>query len=148
DDARSRESGDLQALEAHASLADDGNRVGNSQVRGFDRCDAVTQRLQASSFAVGNAIVDLHQGDFRQNGNFRKATRHVEADHGALTAQVGSLRATEWAIAAGQLGSRRDSIANVESAHAAASFNDFGAEFMAEQLNRSFGFKSAFHAVV
>ena len=42
DQARATESRDLQALQPHASLAENRDRIGHSQPGRLDRCDAIT----------------------------------------------------------------------------------------------------------
>ena len=44
--------GHLQALEPHAPLPEDGDRIADSDLRSLHRRDAVTERLQAGRFMI------------------------------------------------------------------------------------------------
>src|SRR5262249_85780 len=108
---------------------------------------AVTQGLQTGSLAVGNSVVHLHEGDFRQDSNFGETTRKIETDDRPSTAKVAPLGAAQWAVAARQLGSGRDAVAGAEPTGARSGFENPGTEFVAEKLNGGFGFQPAFDPV-
>ena len=146
--SRPADAGDLQAFQPHAPLAEDRDRVADPDAGRLHRRDAVAQRLQARGLAVGDAVVDMHQRDLRQDRVFREAAGQLETDDGPLAAKVATPGATEGTIAAWQLGPRRDSIAGTKAGHARAGLTDARAELVAEELDRSLGLEPAFDPVV
>ena len=58
----------------------------------FDCRHAVAERLQTRRLAVGDAVVHLHQRDFRQASPLGEAAGQVEANDRPLAAQVAALR--------------------------------------------------------
>src|SRR6185503_18008735 len=145
DQARATEARDLQALQTHAALAEDHDRVSHPQLCGLHCCDTVAQGLQTRRFAVGDPVVHLHEGDLRQRSDFGETTGKVEPDDRALAAEIAPLGTAERALPARQLGPRCDTVAGTEPARA-IDFDDTGAELMSEELDRRFGFEAAFDA--
>src|SRR5687767_8893574 len=76
----------LQALQSHTSLAEDGNGIAEPNIGGLDRGDTIAERLQASSLAVRNAVIDLDQGNFRNQRQFTEASGQIESDDWPLSA--------------------------------------------------------------
>ena len=148
DQARAAQAGDLQALQSHAALAEDHHRVRHPQLGRLDRRHAVAERLQTGRLAVGDAVVHLDEGDFRQTSAFREAAGQVEADDRSLAAEVAALGAAERALPARQLGPRRHAVAGSKPADARSDFEDAGAEFVAEELDGGLRFQPALDAVV
>src|SRR5262249_27739951 len=89
--ARPAEAGDLQALQPHAALAEYHDGVSHAQLGRLHRRHAVAERLQTGCLAVGDPIVHLDEGDFRQDGDLGKTAGEVEPDDRPLAAEVAPL---------------------------------------------------------
>ena len=103
--------GDLQAFEPHAPLPEDRDRITDVDSGRLDGRHAVAQGLQAGGFAVRDAIVHLHEGDFRQERPLGETARKLKADDRSLAAKVIPAVAAERAASAGELRPRRHPVA-------------------------------------
>ncbi len=130
--SRAAVSRNLQALEAHASLAEDGHGITDPNLRRLHRGYAVAQRLQTGGLAVGDVVGDLDQRNFGKYRVFREASRQLKSDDRAFPTKMIAPAQTERAVLAGKLGPGRHAVADVEPRHALAGFHDSHTEFVSE----------------
>ncbi len=135
---------DLQALQPHASLAENGHRIPDCNLRGLNRGYAVAQRLQTGGLAIRNVVGDLHQRDFGKHRVFREASRQLKTDDRAFSTKMIAPSQTEGTILARQLGPGRHAVADAEPRYALAGLHDSHTEFVSEQLHRGLGLQAAF----
>jgi hypothetical protein len=125
----------LQALESHASLTENRNGIADTNLGSFDGGNAVAERLQARSFVVRDAFVDMRQRNLGQQGIFREAARKLETNDRPLAAKMTPARRTQGTGFARQLSAGRDSVATSETSHTFANLYDAHTEFVPEELN-------------
>src|SRR5262249_1721814 len=66
---------DLEALQAHAPLAIDRDRIADANPRRLHSRDAIAERLEAGGLAVRDPVVHAHQRDLGEEGPLGKAAR-------------------------------------------------------------------------
>ena len=128
-------------------MAKDHNGITDLDLCGFDGRDTVAQRLKAGGFTVGNAVVDFHKSNFRQDRDLGETAGQVETDDGPLAAEVAPFGTAERTFSARQFGARRDSIADLKATDAAPRLHNPSTELVPKKLNGGLGFESALHAV-
>ena len=93
-------------------MTKDGDGIARPDLRGLDSGDAVAQRLQGGSLAVGDAVIDLDQRDGWEQGALGKAAGQLEADDRGRGGSRRCAGSGTWEQSPqGQLGAGRHAVA-------------------------------------
>ena len=80
--------GHLHALQSHASLTKDDDRIAYSDLCRFNGGHAITQRLKTRGLVIGDPIIYHGQRNLRQYGVLRKTARQLKTDDRPLSAKM------------------------------------------------------------